>query len=73
MTENTLLLYCNHAACRDGPEIDTRTLVPEAEALDISPLVYSICDQRKLPVLVTDNIARYLDKHDILEINFTSA
>lgn len=34
----------------------------------ICPLVYSLCEQRKLPVLVTDLIARDLDVQDLLTI-----
>lgn len=45
--------------------------MPEIDA-GICPLVFSLCQQRKVPVLVTDWIARYLDERDLLSISTLS-
>jgi hypothetical protein len=39
---------------------------------NIKPLVYSLCEQRKLPVLVTDSIAALLDERDVVTISALS-
>jgi hypothetical protein len=45
--------------------------VPE-DVARLGPLVYSLCQQRKLPILVTDHLARYLDEQDLLTISVLS-
>ena len=44
-----------------------------ADVAHISPIVYSLCEQRRLPVLVTDLIAHYLDQNDLLKIGTFSS
>ena len=43
-----------------------------ANYAQICPLVYSLCDQRNVPVLVTNLIAGYLDEQDLLIISTLS-
>ena len=39
---------------------------------NLCSLVYKLCEQRELPVLVTDHVAEYLDKRDLLRISIIS-
>ena len=43
-----------------------------ADVALIGPLVYSLCERRRLPVLVTDLITRHLDERDLLTISILS-
>ena len=43
-----------------------------ADVAHLRPLIYSLCEQREVPVLVTDLVARYLDEQDLQKINILS-